>query len=109
MHKYHVCAVQYGAHATQCACGRTTLSLWERRNLVGELTVLWSFVFCTSVHFLVGLPQVLHIIVMPRTEIYVAFLGVVCKDSHLLLFKNLPSHLYVPAFPLKYFRGSICE
>jgi hypothetical protein len=97
MHKYHVCAVQYGAHATQCACGRATLSVWERRNLVGELKVLRSFVFCISVHFLVGLPQVLHIIVVPRTEIYVACLGVVFKDFHLLLFKNSPAHFYFPA------------
>ena len=76
---------------------------------MGELKVLWSFVFCTSVHFLVGLPQVLHVIVVPRTEIYFACLGVVFKDSHLLLFKNSPVTLLFSGKPLKYFPGSICE
>lgn len=63
---------------------------------MGELEVSWSFVFYTSVHFLVGLSQVLHIIVVPRIEISVACLGVVFKDSHLLRFKNSPSHFYFP-------------
>jgi len=64
---------------------------------VGELKVSWPFLFYTSLHFDVGLSQVLHIIVAPRIEISVAFLGVVFKDCHVLLFKNLPSHFYFPA------------
>jgi len=62
------------------------------QELVGELKVSWSFVFYTSLHFLVGISQVLHFIVVPRIEISVACLGVIFKDSYLLLFKNSPPH-----------------
>jgi hypothetical protein len=64
---------------------------------VGELKVSWSFKFYTSLHFLDGLSQVLHIIVVPRIENSVACVGVVFKDFHLLLFANSPSHFYFTA------------
>jgi len=67
------------------------------QELLGELKVSWSFVFYTSLHFLVGLSQVLHIIVVPRIEISVACLGVIFKDPYLLLFKNSLSHFCFPA------------
>ena len=83
---------------------------WARHAMCeSAFKVSWSFVFYNSLHFLVGLSQVLHIIVVPRIEISVACLGVIFKDSHLLLFKNSPSHFYFPEKPLKYFLGSIRE